>query len=112
MRFLHAADLHLDSPLRGLDRYAGAPVDFVLLAVAIHGRSFPDRAVDEDWVPSYPAPVPGCFNIVVLHTSQGGRAGHDTYAPTELATLCAKAYDYWALGHVHARELRTSRSFH
>ncbi|MFO1422428.1 MAG: DNA repair exonuclease [Candidatus Competibacteraceae bacterium] len=27
MRFLHAADLHLDSPLRGLDRYDGAPVD-------------------------------------------------------------------------------------
>jgi DNA repair exonuclease SbcCD nuclease subunit len=25
--FLHAADLHLDSPLRGLQRYEGAPVD-------------------------------------------------------------------------------------
>ena len=29
MRFLHTADLHLDSPLRGLDRYEGAPVDDV-----------------------------------------------------------------------------------
>lgn len=29
MRFLHTADLHLDSPLRGLDRYEGAPVDEV-----------------------------------------------------------------------------------
>lgn len=29
MRFLHAADLHIDSPLRGLDRYEGAPVDDV-----------------------------------------------------------------------------------
>lgn len=29
MRFLHAADLHLDSPLRGLDRYEGAPVEDV-----------------------------------------------------------------------------------
>ena len=29
MRFLHAADLHLDSPLRGLNRYDGAPVDEV-----------------------------------------------------------------------------------
>ncbi len=26
-KFLHAADIHLDSPLRGLDRYDGAPVD-------------------------------------------------------------------------------------
>jgi len=25
--FLHAADIHLDSPLRGLSRYDAAPVD-------------------------------------------------------------------------------------
>jgi exonuclease SbcD len=199
MRFLHAADLHIDSPLRGLDRYAGAPVerlrtatrqaverlvdkalgeavDFVLLAgdtydrdwqdfrtglffreqmvrlgraqipvfivqgnhdaasvisrqltlppnvtvfssrmaethrveglsVAIHGRSFRNRAEDADLVPSYPDPVPGWFNIGLLHTSLTGRAGHDPYAPTDLATLAAKGYDYWALGHVHAREV-------
>jgi DNA repair exonuclease SbcCD nuclease subunit len=199
MRFLHAADLHIDSPLRGLDRYEGAPVerlrtatrgamerlvdtalaegvDFVLfcgdiydrdwqdfrtglffreqmvrlgraeirvfiiqgnhdaqgvitrqlhlppnvtvfssrtaetiridaLSVAVHGRSFPARAVDEDLVPSYPEPVPGFFNIGMLHTSLNGRAGHDPYAPTDVATLAAKGYDYWALGHVHAREL-------
>jgi DNA repair exonuclease SbcCD nuclease subunit len=28
-QFLHAADLHLDSPLRGLERYDGAPVEQV-----------------------------------------------------------------------------------
>ena len=199
MRFIHASDLHIDSPLRGLDRYDGAPVErlrtatrsalerlvdkavsegvaFVLfagdlydcdwqdfhtglffreqmvrlgrtgirvfivqgnhdaqgvitrqltlppnitvfssrsaqtvrideLAVAIHGRSFPERAVDEDLVPSYPPPVPGFFNIGMLHTSLTGRVGHDTYAPTDLPTLIAKGYDYWALGHVHAREV-------
>jgi DNA repair protein SbcD/Mre11 len=27
MKFLHAADIHLDSPLKGLDQYEGAPVD-------------------------------------------------------------------------------------
>jgi DNA repair exonuclease SbcCD nuclease subunit len=26
MKIVHAADLHLDSPLRGLERYEGAPV--------------------------------------------------------------------------------------
>ncbi len=26
-KFIHAADLHLDSPLRGLDGYEGAPVE-------------------------------------------------------------------------------------
>src|SRR5215469_4243331 len=25
-KFIHAADIHLDSPLRGLERYEGAPV--------------------------------------------------------------------------------------
>lgn len=199
IRFLHAADLHIDSPLRGLGRYAGAPVErlrnatrralvqlvdlalreqvhFVLLAgdlydrdwpdfhtglffreqmvrlvragiavfivqgnhdaqgvisrqlplpdavrvfssrtsetahlpeigVAIHGRSFPEREVPEDLVPHYPEPVAGAFNIGLLHTSLTGAAGHDTYAPTSLPVLRAKGYDYWALGHVHARQV-------
>jgi DNA repair exonuclease SbcCD nuclease subunit len=26
-KFLHAADLHIDSPLRGLERYPGAPAE-------------------------------------------------------------------------------------
>jgi exonuclease SbcD len=199
MRFIHAADLHIDSPLRGLSRYEGAPVErlrgatrlalarlvdlaideqvtFVLIAgdlydrdwqdfhtglfvreqmvrlgrqgikvfivqgnhdaqgvisrqvpwpdnvkvfsskkaetvklddlqVAIHGHSFPDREVPEDLVPSYPDAVPGYFNVGLLHTSLTGAEGHDTYAPTTLANLRAKGYDYWALGHVHARQV-------
>src|SRR3954469_13539897 len=28
-KFIHAADIHLDSPLRGLQRYEGAPVDAI-----------------------------------------------------------------------------------
>jgi exonuclease SbcD len=199
MRFVHAADLHIDSPLRGLSRYEGAPLErlrgatrralerlvdlaideqvaFVLIAgdlydrdwqdfhtglfvreqmvrldrqgirvfivqgnhdaqgvisrqvpwpdnvkvfssrssetvklddlqVAIHGHSFPDREVPEDLVPGYPDAVAGYFNIGMLHTSLTGAEGHDTYAPTTLANLRAKCYDYWALGHVHAREV-------
>ena len=199
MRFIHTADLHIDSPLRGLSRYEGAPlerlrgatrralerlvdlalderVDFVLIAgdlydrdwqdfhtglfvreqmvrlgrkgirvfivqgnhdargvitrqipwpdhvkvfssrtaetvclealgVAIHGHSFPDREVPEDLVPGYPMAVPGCFNIGLLHTSLTGIGGHDTYAPTTLPDLKSRGYDYWALGHVHARQV-------
>jgi DNA repair protein SbcD/Mre11 len=31
-KFLHAADIHLDSPLKGLERYEGAPVDEIRCA--------------------------------------------------------------------------------
>ena len=44
-------------------------------------------------------------NIGLLHTSMGGYAGHDTYAPTTLEMLRSKGYAYWALGHVHAKQI-------
>ncbi len=202
LRFLHAADVHLDSPLRGLARYEGAPageiraatrrafenlislaleeeVAFVLLAgdlydgdwkdyntglffaaqmarlgeagirafvvagnhdaasqitkvlrppsnvkvfstrrpetallddvggleVAIHGQGFAHAAVAEDLAAGYPPAVPRRFNIGLLHTSLDGRPGHASYAPTTAGALRARGYDYWALGHVHAREV-------
>ncbi len=196
--FLHAADIHLDSPLRGLDKYDGAPVDdirnatrralenlvataiaekvsFVVIAgdlydgdwrdfhtglyfasqmvrlkdagipvfavtgnhdaanrmtkslplpgnvklfstkhpetamldeidVAIHGQSFANQCTTVDLAKDYPPPKLGSFNIGVLHTSLSGREGHDSYAVLG-RMLGAKGYDYWALGHVHAREI-------
>lgn len=198
-KFLHAADIHLDSPLVGLERYEGAPVDqirgatrqafeklvdlaidegaaFVLLAgdlydgdwkdyntglffisqmvrlkgaeirvfviagnhdagstitkalqppdnvkrfstrkpetavlddlgVAIHGQGFPTRSVTEDLSARYPDPVPDLFNIGMLHTSLNGRPGHEPYAPCSVDGLRSRGYQYWALGHVHAREV-------
>jgi len=41
-RFLHAADLHLDSPLRGLSRYEGVPAEVVRTAT----RAALDNLVD------------------------------------------------------------------
>jgi hypothetical protein len=198
MRFLHAADIHLDSPLRGLDEYEGAPVDalrgatrkafaaltqlavaervdlvilagdlydgdwpdyntglfflnrvreleqagiplvmlsgnhdaesritprltlpanvralptaepgtirFDQLRVAVHGQGFARQAETRNLAANYPAPVPGFFNVGVLHTSLDGREGHASYAPCTKDELVARGYDYWALGHVHMRE--------
>lgn len=194
-RFIHAADIHLDSPLRGLSSYESAPVEqlrgatrealkqlvttaiedkvsFVVIAgdlydgswkdyrtgiffaqqmgrlakanirayvlygnhdaenemtkslkmpdnvhlfsssspeihmieelnVALHGRSFPKRAVDENFAANYKGAVKDCYNIGVLHTALEGYAEHPTYAPCNVEELHAKGYDYWALGHVH-----------
>jgi predicted phosphodiesterase len=79
------------------------------LPVVVHGRGFPNRAVPENLVPDYPAPVPGRFNVGLLHTSLTGAPGHDTYAPCALADLVQKGYDYWALGHVHQPRVLAER---
>ncbi len=42
------------------------------LRVAVHGRSFPDRAVAADFVASYPPRREGWLNIGLLHTSLDG----------------------------------------
>jgi DNA repair exonuclease SbcCD nuclease subunit len=75
------------------------------LGVVLHGRSFGTAAEPESLARGYPAPLPGRFNIGVLHTSLDGREGHARYAPTSVAELAARGYDYWALGHVHAYEV-------
>ena len=75
------------------------------LKVVLHGRSFPDRVVSENYALAYPPAVPGWFNIGVLHTSCTGRPPHDTYAPCTVQDLATRGYQYWALGHVHAHEI-------
>lgn len=39
------------------------------LGAVVHGRSYPGRRVEEDWVPDYPDPTPGLLNIGLLHTN-------------------------------------------
>ena len=77
--------------------------------ITLHGRSFPDRAVDEDLSAAYPAPHPGRLNIGLLHTSAEDPGEHAAYAPCRIADLRLKGYDYWALGHIHARQVLSER---
>ena len=70
--------------------------------VAIHGQSYGQQQVTQDLSEKYPEPVPGAFNIGLLHTCL--EDGGTDYAPACIAKLVARGYDYWALGHIHQRE--------
>lgn len=75
------------------------------LGLAVHGQGFAERVVTDDLAAALPDARAGLFNVGLLHTSLDGRPGHDAYAPTSVDVLASKGYDYWALGHVHAREV-------
>jgi DNA repair exonuclease SbcCD nuclease subunit len=75
------------------------------IGFAIHGQSFATGAVTDDLAAQYPDAHAGLLNIGLLHTALAGREGHESYAPTTPEKLASKGYHYWALGHVHNREI-------
>ena len=75
------------------------------LGVIIHGQSYSFKAVTENLASGYPQHDSHYFNIGLLHTALTGREDHENYAPCSLDELKSKGYDYWALGHVHKREV-------
>lgn len=88
-----------------LSHEAPATVVFEDLGVALHGQGYAARDVHDNLARIYPDPKGGLVNIGLLHTALDGREGHAPYAPCTVAELKAKGYDYWALGHVHQREV-------
>ena len=72
-QFIHAADIHLDSPLRGLARYEGAPVERIQSATREAFRNLVQLAIDERvafvliagdlWDCDWPDAAPGLFFI-------------------------------------------------
>ncbi|WP_138471037.1 DNA repair exonuclease [Poseidonocella sp. HB161398] len=77
--------------------------------IHVHGVSFSGRHAPDSLLPKFGAPVAGAVNIAMLHTSLAGAAGHDPYAPCSPAELAAMGFDYWALGHVHRRQVHGTR---
>jgi len=104
-----ASEISRTLPLpESVHQFAARKVDSVELAdlsVILHGRSFAQRHVADNMAGEFPAARRGWFNIGVLHTSLTGREGHDVYAPCQIEDLLRAGYQYWALGHVHAREV-------
>ena len=80
------------------------------LDVVFHGLSFANPKAPESLLPKYPAGREGAVNIGIMHTSLAGSPGHDVYAPCSVADLHGHGFDYWALGHIHARSVHRGSS--
>lgn len=105
-----AAKLSMSANVHLFDSKQAEAIVIEDLKVIVNGRSFPQRDVTENIARDYPAAVPGNFNIGVLHTAcQGSESYHAPYAPCSVEQLVNHGYDYWALGHVHARAVLNTR---
>lgn len=74
--------------------------------VYISGFSYPERHVKESMTTMYEdAFQTDAFYIGMLHGSLAGDTTHAVYAPFTKEELINKNYDYWALGHIHKRQV-------
>ena len=72
----------------------------------VHGVSYPRREVRENLSPFFAnAATASGFGMGLLHANVGGNPDHDSYAPCSVADLADVGLDYWALGHVHTRQV-------
>ena len=75
-------------------------------AVTVTGISYPTREVRENLIKKLEQRAPAPFQIGLLHANVGRDTGHASYAQCSVEDLAATGIDYWALGHVHTREIR------
>jgi exonuclease SbcD len=71
----------------------------------LYGFSYPERAVVEDMSKHYVKKDGAPFHIGILHGYHGASGEHDRYAPFSISEFVGKDFDYWALGHIHKKQL-------
>ncbi len=77
--------------------------------VLVHGISYPKRDVTKNLALRLGNVDPGPFSIGLVHGNVGNDTGHAAYAPCSLDDLAQSGVDYWALGHVHTRQVLNNR---
>ena len=71
----------------------------------VHGLSYARRDVCENLALRFRrGPEPG-LQIGLLHCNVGGDPNHAAYSPCTVDDLRRAGMDYWALGHVHQRQV-------
>ncbi|RJE90852.1 DNA repair exonuclease [Paenibacillus sp. 1011MAR3C5] len=75
------------------------------LAAYVYGMSYGERAETRNLAATYRTAPEAPYHIALLHGNVGSIASHDPYAPCTLEQLIGSGFDYWALGHIHKREL-------
>lgn len=73
--------------------------------VHITGFSYKERHIQEPMHSYYPIAKHNEIHIGMLHGSVEGNNEHDVYAPFRKRDLLEKGYHYWALGHIHKRQV-------
>lgn len=74
--------------------------------VALTGFSYQQRWVSERMIEKYPKRAQTDYHIGLLHGYlEGSGSSEDVYAPFSIGDLLEKQYDYWALGHIHKRQI-------
>ncbi|MFC0523485.1 exonuclease SbcCD subunit D [Pontibacillus salicampi] len=71
----------------------------------IHGFSYERRSVLQPKHAEYNKIQDDTYQIGMLHGSLATNTVHDTYAPFTVDELLKREMDYWALGHIHKREM-------
>ena len=76
----------------------------------VHGISYSKRDVYDNLAQRLGSGDPEAFSIGLVHANAVSDTSHVNYAPCSLDDLERSGMDYWALGHVHARQVLSKRS--
>ena len=72
----------------------------------ISGISYPTAKVMENTAITFRRkPGNSLFHIALLHGNVDGDQQHETYSPCSRKDLIERGFDYWALGHIHKRNI-------
>ncbi|MCJ8005894.1 exonuclease SbcCD subunit D [Lederbergia wuyishanensis] len=80
--------------------------------VHLYGFSYGERHIVDRKVLEYQKLGSADFHIGLLHGHcEGGTSLHQPYAPFTIQELLKKDMDYWALGHIHTRQVLHENPF-